>query len=57
MNTLLFGIGILVILIGILALFVPSLTKVINIPGNEKIKSIGAIIVGIILTAIGYIYG
>ena len=57
MNTLLFGIGILVILIGILALFVPSLTKVINIPGNEKIKAIGAIIVGIILTAIGYIYG
>jgi hypothetical protein len=56
MNTLVFGIGILLVILGIVATFVPALTRVINIPGNERIKAIGVIIVGIIFAAVGYFY-
>jgi hypothetical protein len=50
------GAGIMVVLLGVIALFLPGLTRIINIPGNEKIKAIGAIIVGIIIASLGYIY-
>ena len=49
------GAGVIVVLLGVGALFLPALTRIINIPGNEKIKAIGAIIVGIIIASIGYI--
>ncbi|MBU7018832.1 MAG: hypothetical protein HXS44_15085 [Theionarchaea archaeon] len=49
------GVGIIVMLLGIIALFLPGLTRIINIPGNEKIKAIGAIITGIIIALLGYI--
>ena len=57
MIALLFGVGILLVLLGIGALFIPSLARIINIPGNEKIKAIGVLIVGIIIMAYGYLSG
>ncbi|MBU7022524.1 MAG: hypothetical protein HXS40_00025 [Theionarchaea archaeon] len=54
--TVLIGIGIFLIILGIVALFIPAIARVINIPGNEKIKSIGVIIVGIIMLLLGYFY-
>jgi uncharacterized protein YjeT (DUF2065 family) len=57
MNTLAFAVGIVLILFGIGGLFMPGLTRLINIPGNEKIKAIGALIIGIIIAVFGYISG
>jgi hypothetical protein len=57
MIPILFGAGIIVMILGIAALFIPALTRIINVPGNEKIKAIGALIVGIIITIYGYISG
>lgn len=54
--TVLIGIGIFLIILGIVALFIPAIARVINIPGNEKIKSIGVIVVGIIMLLLGYFY-
>jgi hypothetical protein len=51
------GLGILVLILGIATLFLPSLARVINFPGNEKIKATVVIIVGIILIVYGYISG
>lgn len=56
MYGLVVGLGILVIILGIAALFVPALARVINIPGNERIKALGAVIAGIVITVIGYLY-
>jgi hypothetical protein len=56
MNALMVGIGIILVILGIAATFLPALTRVINIPGNERIKAIGVVIVGIIFVAIGYFY-
>lgn len=53
---LVIGIGILVSILGILAFFIPVLTKVINFPGNERMKALAALIVGIIISVIGYLY-
>jgi hypothetical protein len=55
MDTLVFAIGIVLILFGIGGLFIPGLTRAINIPGNEKVKAIGALIIGIIIAVYGYI--
>ena len=52
-NTVLIIVGGIVTLIGILAIFIPNLTKIINAPGNPRIKAIIAIIIGIIILAIG----
>jgi hypothetical protein len=54
--TVFIGIGIFLIILGIVALFIPAIARVINIPGNEKIKSIGVIVVGIIMLLLGYFY-
>ena len=50
------GLGILVLILGIATLFFPSLARIINFPGNERIKAIAVIIVGIILIVCGFIY-
>ena len=54
-NHIIIIIGAIVILIGILSIFFPALTKIINAPGGERLKSITAIIIGIILIIIGFI--
>ena len=50
------GLGILVSILGVLAFFIPALTKIINFPGNERTKALAALIAGIIITVIGYLY-
>lgn len=50
------GVGILVSILGILAFFIPALTKIINFPGNERMKALAALIAGIIISVIGYLY-
>jgi len=48
-------IGCLIILIGALSIFFPGLTRIINAPGGPRVKSIIAIIVGIIILVVGLI--
>jgi len=52
-NHILVVLGIIVTLIGALSFIFPGLTRIINAPGNEKIKSIVATIAGIILLITG----
>lgn len=55
MDAYVVGIGILLVIIGIVALIVPALAKIISAPGNEKIKAIAVIIAGIVVIVCGYI--
>jgi hypothetical protein len=48
-------VGGLVTLIGILSIIFPGITKIINAPGNERVKSIVAIIIGLIFMIIGLV--
>jgi hypothetical protein len=52
-NTVFIIIGSLVTILGIIALFVPKLTRIINAPGGPRLKAIIAIITGIIIMLIG----
>ena len=54
-NTILIIIGSIVALIGIIAFFVPALTRIINAPGGSRLKAIVALITGIIMILIGLI--
>jgi hypothetical protein len=54
-NLIFIIVGVIVTFIGILSIFFPGITKIINAPGNERIKSIIAIIIGLILLIIGLI--
>jgi hypothetical protein len=54
-NLVLVIVGSLVALIGIISFFVPALTRIINAPGGPRLKSIVALITGIILILIGLI--
>lgn len=54
-NTILIIIGSLVALVGIIAFFVPGLTRIINAPGGPKLKATITLIIGIILVLIGLI--
>jgi uncharacterized membrane protein HdeD (DUF308 family) len=56
MESLIVLVGIVLVIVGIVALFIPAIARVINIPGNEKIKSIGVIVVGIVMLLLGYFY-
>lgn len=56
MESIIVLIGIVLIILGIVALFIPAIARFINIPGNEKIKSIGVIVVGIVMLLLGYFY-
>lgn len=56
MTPLVIGIGIILVIVGIAALFIPALARFINVPGNERIKALVVIVVGIILSAAGYLY-
>jgi hypothetical protein len=52
-NYILILLGVIVTLIGVISIFFPGLTKIINAPGGPRVKSIIAIIVGIIIFFIG----
>ena len=54
-NYILIIVGGLVALVGILSIFFPGLTRIINAPGGERIKSIIAIIIGLIIFLIGIV--
>ena len=54
-NYILIIVGGFVTLIGVLSIIFPGLTKIINAPGNERIKSIVAIIIGLIFLIMGLI--
>ena len=45
--------GAFVTIIGLLALVIPGLNKIISSPGNKTIQSIVAIIIGLIFLIIG----
>ena len=55
-NYILIIVGGLVVFVGILSIFFPGLTRIINAPGGERIKSIIAIIIGLILLLIGIVF-
>ena len=54
-NYVFLGIGIIVILVGLAALLNPNWSRRINLPGGPRLKSIGAMITGIILIIIGLV--
>lgn len=54
-NYMLLLVGIGVSLIGLLSIFFPNLTRIINAPGGPRLKSIIAIIIGFIVIIIGFV--
>jgi len=48
-------IGIIVLLIGLGTIIYPSLARLINFPGDDRIKGFAAISVGIIIILVGFI--
>jgi hypothetical protein len=48
-------VGGFVAILGALSIVFPVITKIINAPGNERVKSIAAIIIGFIFLIIGLI--
>jgi hypothetical protein len=54
-NIILSIIGVIVITIGLAAFFNPNFARIINAPGGPRLKSIIALIAGIIILVIGLI--
>lgn len=54
-NYILIIVGVFVALLGILSIFFPGLTRVINAPGGARVRSIIAIVIGLIILMIGSI--
>jgi hypothetical protein len=54
-NIVLVIVGAIVSLIGIAAFINPNFARIINVPGGQKLKSIVALILGIILIIVGLI--
>ncbi len=54
-NYIMIIVGVVVILLGVTAIFNPNLARWINAPGGPRFKGLIAIIVGIIITIIGYV--
>ena len=52
-NTVLIIVGALLTLLGALTIFIPNLSRIINVPGGPKLKAIVLIIIGLILIVIG----
>lgn len=52
-NYILITLGVVVAILGVLSIFFPSLTRFINSPGGQRLKSSIAIITGIIIFFIG----
>ncbi len=55
-NIILLVSGAIVLLFGIGAFLNPNLTRWINAPGGPRLKSIIALIIGIILVIVSFIY-
>lgn len=55
-NYIIIVLGIIVTLIGVLSFIFPGLTRLINAPGNERIKSIIATAIGIIIIIVGLFF-
>jgi uncharacterized membrane protein len=55
-NTILFIVGVIVIIIGISAFIYPNFARLINAPGGPRLKAIIALIVGIVILLIGMLY-
>ena len=54
-NIALVIVGTIVILIGIAAFINPNFARIINVPGGQKLKSIVALVIGIVLIIVGLI--
>jgi len=54
-NLILLLVGGIVTILGVLSIFYPGLTRVINAPGGPRLKSIMAIIIGLVILIIGLI--
>ena len=54
-NTILFAVGVIVILFGVAAFFNPSFARWINAPGGPRLKALIAIVVGVILVIVSLI--
>jgi hypothetical protein len=52
-NTVMIIVGALLTLLGALTIFIPNLTRIINVPGGPKLKAIVSIIIGLILIFVG----
>lgn len=57
MIPLLIGIGILLVILGIAAFFVPGVSKIMNVPGSERAKAFVVLIIGMILIIYEYFSG
>ena len=54
-NTVLLVVGVIVVLIGVAAFFIPAFARLINAPGGPKAKAIVAMAIGIILIVVGMV--
>ena len=54
-NMVLLVLGIIVIIIGLAAFFIPNFAGLINAPGGPKLKAVIAFIVGIIFVILSFI--
>jgi uncharacterized membrane protein len=52
-NIVLIIVGALLTLLGVLTIFIPNLSRIINVPGGPKLKAIVLIIIGLILIVVG----
>ena len=52
-NIVLIIVGALLTLLGALTIFIPNLSRIINVPGGPKLKAIVSIIIGLILIVVG----
>jgi hypothetical protein len=52
-NIVLIIVGALLTLLGALTIFIPNLSRIINVPGGPKLKAIVLIIIGLILIVVG----
>ena len=52
-NYILIVLGVAVAVLGVLSIFFPNLTRIINAPGGQRLKSAVAIITGLIIFFIG----
>ena len=55
-NTIITVVGVIVILVGLAAFINPNFSRLINAPGSPRLKASIAIIVGVIILIIGFIY-
>ena len=55
-NTVFIIVGIIIALIGLAAIFNPNFARIINAPGGPRLKGAVALIAGIIILIVGFVY-